>query len=54
MEEAVAAYERQLIVRALQNADGVQKRAAQLLKVKPTTLHEMMKRLEISVDRVPN
>ena len=25
-----------------------------LLKVKPTTLHEMMKRLEISVDRVPN
>ncbi len=53
-KEAVAAYERQLIVRALQNADGVQKRAAQILKVKPTTLHEMMKRLEISVDRVPN
>jgi len=53
-KEAVASYERQLIVRALQNADGVQKRAAQLLKVKPTTLHEMMKRLEISVDRVPN
>ena len=53
-KEAVAAYERQLIVRALQNAEGVQKRAAQLLKVKPTTLHEMMKRLEISVDRVPN
>jgi transcriptional regulator with GAF, ATPase, and Fis domain len=53
-KEAVSAYERQLIVRALQNADGVQKRAAQLLKVKPTTLHEMMKRLEISVDRVPS
>ena len=51
-KEAVAAYERQLIIRALQNADGVQKRAAQILKVKPTTLHEMMKRLEISVDRV--
>ena len=53
-KESVAAYERQLIVRALQNADGVQKRAAQILKVKPTTLHEMMKRLEISVDRVPS
>jgi len=52
-KEAVSAYERQLIVRALQNADGVQKKAAELLKVRPTTLHEMMKRLDISVDRVP-
>jgi transcriptional regulator with GAF, ATPase, and Fis domain len=26
----------------------VQKRAAELLQVKPTTLHEMMKRLNIS------
>ncbi|MEM1202446.1 MAG: sigma-54 dependent transcriptional regulator [Acidobacteriota bacterium] len=49
-KEAVAAYERQLIVRALRSADGVQKRAAELLKVKPTTLHEMMKRLKISAD----
>ena len=29
---------------------GVQKKAAEILKVKPTTLHEMMKRLNISVD----
>ncbi len=52
-KEAVSAYERQLIIKALQATGGVQKRAAELLKIKPTTLHEMMKRLEISVDRVP-
>jgi two-component system response regulator PilR (NtrC family) len=51
-KEAITSYERQLIIRALQRSGGVQKRAAQLLKVKPTTLHEMMKRLEITVDRV--
>ena len=48
--DAVNAYERQLIVRALQAAGGVQKRAAELLQVKPTTLHEMMKRLSISAE----
>jgi two-component system response regulator PilR (NtrC family) len=48
--DAVNAYERQLIVRALQSAGGVQKRAAELLQVKPTTLHEMMKRLAISAE----
>lgn len=47
-KETIASYERQLIIRALQTAGGVQKRAAELLHVKPTTLHEMMKRLNIS------
>lgn len=47
-KEAVSSYERQLIIKALKAAGGVQKRAAELLQVKPTTLHEMMKRLEIS------
>jgi DNA-binding NtrC family response regulator len=46
--DAVTEYERALIIRALQAAGGVQKRAAELLQVKPTTLHEMMKRLNIS------
>jgi two-component system response regulator PilR (NtrC family) len=50
LKEAVSDYERQLIVRALQATGGVQKRAAELLQVKPTTLHEMMKRLAISVE----
>ncbi len=49
-KETIASYERQLIIRALQTAGGVQKRAAELLQVKPTTLHEMMKRLNISAE----
>jgi two-component system response regulator PilR (NtrC family) len=49
-KEAVGAYERQLIVKALKAAGGVQKKAAELLQVKPTTLHEMMKRLNISAE----
>jgi len=52
LKEAVTDYERQLIVRALQATGGVQKRAAEMLQVKPTTLHEMMKRLSISVESV--
>ena len=34
--------------RALQSAGGVQKKAAELLQIKPTTLHEMMKRLGVN------
>ena len=49
-KQAVSAYERQLISRALQESSGVQKHAAELLKVKPTTLHEMMKRLKITTE----
>jgi two-component system response regulator PilR (NtrC family) len=52
LKEAVSSYERQLIVKALQTAGGVQKRAAEMLQVKPTTLHEMMKRLNVSSDSV--
>jgi two-component system response regulator PilR (NtrC family) len=48
--EAVSSYERALIVRALQSAGGVQKKAAEILQVKPTTLHEMMKRLSITAE----
>jgi two-component system, NtrC family, response regulator PilR len=51
-KESVASYERQLIIRALQSSGGVQKRAAEILKLKPTTLHEMMKRLDISAESV--
>jgi DNA-binding NtrC family response regulator len=51
-KEAVSEYERQIIIKALQASHGVQKRAAELLQVKPTTLHEMMKRLNISSESV--
>ena len=50
LKEAVSAYERELIIRALQACGGVQKRAAERLKVKPTTLHEMMKRLQVTIE----
>ena len=48
--DAVSTYERQLVISALQNAGGVQKRAAELLQIKPTTLHEMMKRLGVNAE----
>jgi two-component system response regulator PilR (NtrC family) len=51
-KEAISSYERELIVRALEASGGVQKRAAEMLSVKPTTLHEMMKRLNVSVDNI--
>jgi two-component system response regulator PilR (NtrC family) len=51
-KDAVSDYERQLIIRALQASGGVQKRAAEMLKVKPTTLHEMMKRLNVSAESI--
>jgi DNA-binding NtrC family response regulator len=43
-KHAVAAYEKSLLSAALQRAGGVQKRAAELLGLKPTTLNEMLKR----------
>jgi DNA-binding NtrC family response regulator len=49
LHDAVARYERQLIEAALRRADGVQKQAAEILKVKPTTLNEKIKRLGIDV-----
>ena len=42
--DAVASYERSLLGAALQRSGGVQKRAAELLRLKPTTLNEMLKR----------
>ena len=47
--DAVARYERQLIESALRRADGVQKRAAEILGLKATTLNEKIKRLQIPV-----
>jgi len=44
LRDEVDAYERQWIEAALAAADGVQKSAAELLRVRPTTLNEMLKR----------
>ena len=45
--EVVAGFETQLIEQALVAADGVQKRAAEMLGIKATTLNEMIKRRRI-------
>jgi DNA-binding NtrC family response regulator len=45
--DAVARYERGLIEAALERAGGVQKHAAEMLGLKPTTLNEKIKRLGI-------
>jgi len=45
--QAIERYERELILATLRRTQGVQKRAAELLKVKPTTLNEKIRRLKI-------
>jgi sigma-54 dependent transcriptional regulator, flagellar regulatory protein len=44
LDIAVREFERELIARALQKADGVKNKAAQLLGIKRTTLIEKLKR----------
>jgi two-component system, NtrC family, response regulator PilR len=46
-KEKVDQYRKLLILDALQKAAGVQKEAARLLRIKPTTLNEMIKRYNI-------
>ncbi|MCU1349512.1 MAG: Response regulator of zinc sigma-54-dependent two-component system [Acidobacteria bacterium] len=45
LKDAVSKYERLMILQSLEIANGVQKKAAELLQLKPSTLNEMMKRL---------
>jgi DNA-binding transcriptional regulator YdaS (Cro superfamily) len=47
LKDVTVAYERHWIESALEAAGGVQKRAAELLRIKPTTLNEMIKRHDI-------
>ena len=46
-KEKVDQYRKLLILDALEKADGIQKEAARLLRIKPTTLNEMIKRYRI-------
>jgi len=48
--ESVAEYQEYLIREALSRSDGVQRRAARMLKLSPTTLNEMIHRLGIEPD----
>jgi len=46
-KDVITDFEKKLIESTLDAAGGVQKRAAELLHIKPTTLNEMIKRYEI-------
>jgi len=49
LREAVNEYQARLIREALDRSSGVQRRAAKLLKMSPTTLNEMIHRLGVDV-----
>ncbi len=49
--EVIIGFEKRLIESSLQTSGGVQKKAAQLLGLKPTTLNEMIKRYNITLER---
>jgi two-component system response regulator PilR (NtrC family) len=53
-KDVITTVEKRLIESTLEAAGGVQKRAAELLKIKPTTLNEMIKRYEIGPRRKKN
>jgi len=46
-KDVITEFEKRLIESTLESAGGVQKRAAELLHIKPTTLNEMIKRYDI-------
>ena len=49
--DVITDFEKQLIESSLETSGGVQKIAAQLLGLKPTTLNEMIKRYNIQLER---
>jgi two-component system response regulator PilR (NtrC family) len=50
-KDVITDFEKRLIESTLEAAGGVQKRAAELLHIKPTTLNEMLKRYDIRPKR---
>ncbi len=54
LREQTQAFQRQIILTALKKTRGVQKQAAKLLGVKPTTLNEMIKRLQVDTEDIPD
>ena len=49
--DVISGFEKRLIESSLKTSGGVQKKAAQLLGLKPTTLNEMIKRYNIALER---
>jgi DNA-binding NtrC family response regulator len=53
LKERTQTFQKKIILAALKKTRGVQKQAASLLGVKPTTLNEMIKRLGINTEDLP-
>lgn len=53
LKKQIQDYQKKAIINALKKSKGVQKKAANLLGVKPTTLNEMIKRLNIDITDTP-
>jgi transcriptional regulator with GAF, ATPase, and Fis domain len=51
LRDVISSFERRLIESTLESTAGVQKEAARLLGLKPTTLNEMIKRHSITLPR---
>ena len=52
LKEQVQSYQKKAIIEALKQTNGIQKKAARLLGIKPTTLNEMIKRLRINPNTI--
>jgi len=52
LKEQTQRFQKNWILEALRKSNGVQKKAAQLLGVKPTTLNEMIKRMGIDINNL--
>lgn len=52
LKEQLLAYQKKIIINALRKSNGIQKKAAEYLNIKPTTLNEMIKRLGIDTNRI--
>ncbi len=52
LKENIQTFQKNAIISALKQAKGIQKKAANILGVKPTTLNEMIKRLNIDISNL--
>jgi len=52
LKENIQTFQKKAIISALKQTKGIQKKAASLLGVKPTTLNEMIKRLNIDISNL--
>lgn len=54
LKEQIQMFQKKAILEALKKTNGVQKKAASLLGVKPTTFNEMIKRFKLDVNNLPD